>query len=265
MKALGEHLPSLFCTFVVAAVLLTSGVSIALPPEGFENFALIGRGKGTRSLAIDGMYNRPAWRSDSESLQFYAGWPTENKNYLTVGARSLAAPQFGDRFAAFARWDWTFFDVTSIAIKYIHEEWRYIATSKETWALDYNFFIPFGEQKTGFYFSLGAYYRWMKQRWNDPWSSPLNYNTKDQEWFFQSVMGWQVGLGDTGSYMTFDWNLRDQFSYYNFDNMAFDLSLNFDGGDSFLFRLTSGVRTSALTMGTGYPAEYYGGMGFVIY
>jgi hypothetical protein len=214
---------------------------------------------------LDGTYNRPAWRPDYESVQANLGLATASGNYFTVGGRTLVSPKFADRFAAYLRYDLILWGLTSVALKYIHEEWRYLSSSKETWSLDYNFLVPVGQGRSGFYMTFGAYYRFLKQRWDAPWSSPFNYNTRDQEWFFHSVMGWQFALGSSGTYLTFDWNLRDQFSYYNFDNMAFDSSIHFDGGDHFIFKLDFGIRTSALTMGAGYPAEYFGGLGMKVY
>lgn len=248
---------------ILAWVLMTTGVSLALPPEGLENFALLNDGKPSRNFGVDFVYQSPAWRDDFESVQGLIGVPM-GSDLFTFGARGMVGPRSGERSAYMGRYDWIFGKGQSFALKYIHEEWSYIASAKEVWGADYNLFVNFGQSTAGFYMALGYYYRWLKQRWNQPWGDPLNYNTRDQESFLQGVFGLKIPLFSDANFITFDLNWRDRFSYYNFDNMAFDAGIYFPG-EGFLLRLNGGIRTSAVTMGAGYAAEYYGGMGFVFY
>ncbi len=245
---------------ITLLVLLTASVSSALPAEGFENFAIINQGKTQNYFSTNFDYQAPVWRNDFESVELMGGTPIGN-NLLSVGAKTMIGPQTGERSAYFARFDWILFDTQSIALKYIHEDWSYIASSKEVWSADYNLFAPFGTN-SGFYMSLGYYYRWLKQRWNEPWASPLNYDTRDQESFLQGVFGLKVPIFSDANFMTFDINWRDNFSYYNADNFALDTGFYFPG-ESFLLRINLGMRTAAVTMGAAAPSEYYGSIGFL--
>jgi len=233
---------------------LTLSVSQALPPEGLENFGLLGNGQGHSSFALGVGYQNPVWKNDFETVETITSFALD-KDLLTIGAKSDAAPKWADRWSVFLRYDFTFLETHSLALKYIHEEWGYISTAKEAWVLDYNAFIPMGEGGGGFYFALGPYYRWLKQRWDAPWSAFWNYNTNDHEWFFQGLMGWKVMMGQS-SYFTLDINLRDRFTYYNLDNSGYDLSFTFPN-DEIVFQIHSGLRSAALFMGAAQPTDYY--------
>ncbi len=252
-------LMSKFLVAVLVVVTLTGGVSQALPPEGFENFAILNKGKAHSFFEIDFTYQAPVWKNDVQSAQAMLGLAS-GTNLWTLGAKTQVSPFVGERSAYFIRYDLTFLSTNSFAIKYIHEEWSYIASAKEVWSGDFNFFVPWSNGASGYYMTIGYYYRWLKQRWNEDWGNPLNYNTRDQESWFQGLLGFKVGMGSS-NFMTFDLNWRDNFTYYNFDNMAFDLGLHFPS-PGFLFKLNGGVRTSALTMGAGLAAEYYALAGF---
>ncbi|HEX4925532.1 MAG TPA: hypothetical protein VFV50_15670 [Bdellovibrionales bacterium] len=250
-------------TFIILAAALTCSVAAALPPEGFENVTLIGRGKGSTQYAPALTYVSPVWRDVYQGAQFELGLPA-GTNYASFGARSSLSPEWGDRDAYYARFDYVMLQASSLSFKWMHENWRYIASAKESIGLEYNVFFGFNGRKSGMYGTFGGYYRWLKQRWNDPWWSPLNLNTEDHEGYFVFVLGWQSSIGTSGSYFTFDVNNRDPFSYYTMDNLAFDLGLNIDLGRT-LWRVVAGVRTSALTMGTGAISETYGSIGLVFY
>jgi hypothetical protein len=250
-------------TFLSLMAILTCSVANGLPTEGFESFTLYGNGTLPPFHRFEVTHQKPVWRNEFQNIQ-YVGGTTLGENYLSYGARTTLGPQWGDRDAYFLRYDYTIFKVTSLAVKLMHENWRYISTSKDTFGLEYNAYFGFQGQRSGAYFSFGGYYRWLKQSWNDPWWSPMNLNTEDQEGYFQFVFGWQKSLGSGGSFLTLDINNRDAFSYYTMDNLGFDLALNLDSG-GIVWRAGVGARTSALTMGTGSTSETYGSLGILIH
>jgi len=251
----------MFKWFALLGVLTTS-VSYALPPEGFENFAVVNGGKLESFFELGFLHQSPAWRNDFQSADMIAGIKTPN-NLLTFGGKSMVSPYSGERSAFFGRYDWTFAKTNSFALKYIHEAWSYIASAKETWSADFNFFAPLGSGSAGYYITFGYYYRWLKQRWNSDWGNPLNYDTRDQESWFQGVSGFKIPMSKD-NFVSFDINWRDNFSYYNFDNMAFDLGFYFPSQSS-LLKVHGGLRSSALTMGSGFVSEYYAGLAIQYY
>jgi hypothetical protein len=131
--------------------------------------------------------------------------------------------------------------------------------------LDYNVFFPIGSNRNGIYVSMGYYYRWLKQRWNTNWSAPFNFSTDDQEGYAQGELGFQKSIGNAGSYWTLDLNYRDNYSYYHFDNVAFEGTFNAAFSQNFIIRMSVGIRTAALFMGTGSISENFAGLGFVFY
>lgn len=250
-------------TVLLTWIALTTGVAYAIPPEGLENFGVLNQGKVSDSSAIKLSLDRPVFRPDFESLQ-YVGGTTLGENYLSYGARGTLAPKAGDRSAFFLKYDWVFDKKHSFAIKYIHEVWQYISSAKESFGVDYNGYFPLGKGQTGVYVSFGGYYRYLKQRWDEGWYNPFNLSSEDQEGFFQGVLGWQIGLPEARDFVTIDVNWRDEFSYYNFDNAGFDLGFNFEG-KGLVGKIIFGIRTAAITMGTGNITEYNLAIGFETY
>jgi hypothetical protein len=242
---------------------LTTSVASAFPPEGFENYAILNRGFTTGGLSTSMMYSHPVWTGDYESFDVIGNVPIGN-DVLTFGGRATVANYFGDRTAYFARYDWTWAETMGMSFKWAHEDWKYISTSKDAFGGELNFLWPMGEAaQSGLYFTVGANYRYIKQRWDSPWWAPLNTNTKDREWFFVGCLGYKFSLGKY-SFWTLDANTRDAFGYYALDNVAFDTKF-YVGSQTFLFNILFGVRTSATWVGTMYPSNYYGGIGFTVY
>lgn len=249
--------------FAFLGLVLTTSVAGALPPEGFENVTLLGRGTASKYYSAAITHQKPIWRSSFQSAQYYFGLPV-GSDYFTAGVRSSITPSWGDRDAYFLRYDFVMLKSSSFSFKWMHENWRYISTSKESAGFEYNLFYGAEGRRSGVYLSLGYYHRWLKQAWNDPWWSPFNLDTQDQEGYATFTLGWQTAFGTNGSYFTVDMNSRDPYSYYTMDNIAFDLGLNFNAG-KFIVRTVVGMRTSALFMGTGAVSEYYGSLGIVSY
>lgn len=254
---------TLCASFLFFGVVLTGSVAQALPSEGFENFTLLGRGTASSYYSASIADQKPVWRQEFQSAQYYWGTPV-GTNYFTAGARVSFTPSWGDRDAYFLRFDYRVFQSTSFAFKAMHENWRYISTAKESAGLEYNTFFGLDGRKSGMYATFGYYHRWLKQAWNEPWWAPTNLTTSDQEGYFLFALGWQTAFGTSGSHFTLDMNNRDPYSYYTMDNIAFDLGLNIDAG-KLIWRVVLGMRTAALFMGTGSVSEYYGSIGIISY
>lgn len=247
----------------IALFQLTTGVAMAFAPEGFENLSLLNRGLPTGGLVTAASYSNPIWTSDYESLEVIGNVPL-GFNLLTFGGKATVANKFGDRTAYFTRFDLGIGQDSSFSVKWAHEDWKYISASKDALGAEGNFVWRLSDFGDGFYCVFGANYRYIKQRWDSPWWAPLNTNTKDREWYFTGVAGFKIMLDDI-SFYTIDANIRDAFSYYPLDNVAFDGKLYLGNGRGSFFNIFGGVRTSAIWVGTIYPSNYYAGIGLTVY
>lgn len=230
--------------------------------EGLNNFTIFNKAGTSSSLSPQIQYAKPVWTTAYSMFEAIASTPL-GSNLLTYGAKVNVGSAYGDRDAYLLRYDFIFAGTSSLSLKWTHEDWKYISTSKDSFGFEYNSYVPILD-KSGVYGCIGGYYRYLKQKWNDPWWSPFNYNTKDQEYYFTGALGWKMALGEK-SFYTFDLNIRDAWAYYGLDNVAFDLNFYLNGGPNFLWKLNAGTRSSALWVGTLYPSIYYFGVGFVIY
>jgi hypothetical protein len=89
---------------LILALLMTTDVVWGAPPEGLENFGLLGRGKASTMYSLKGTYSDPTWRGQTTAVEFYGGTPLGG-NYLSSGARSNIHPYWGDRSAYFLKYD----------------------------------------------------------------------------------------------------------------------------------------------------------------
>ena len=151
-------------------------------------------------------------------MSIYGGVPTAAGNYLAIGGSVTVGSTFDDRDAYFLRWDETFWSTHSVALKWVHEDLKFITSSIDAFGVDYNGFWPWSE-RSGVYFVLGGYYRYLKQNWNGTWWAPLSLNSSDQEGYLEAELGWQFSWGAT-NFVTFDLGSRDPFSYSNIDNTS---------------------------------------------
>lgn len=182
----------------------------------------------------------------------------DDNDLYTLGAGSSFTEDNKDRNAFFIRYDWLFGDRNSLSFKWTFEQWRYIRAAKDSIGLEYNSFINFS--KRGLYLSFGYYHRWLKQRWNKNASHPLNFDTKDHEGFFTFCLGWL--WGNKENYWTFDINSRDDFSYYNLNNIAFDLNYHRHWAGNYIKAFVS-VRTSGVLVGVGTYNQVTSGLGLL--
>lgn len=245
----------------MAVALVAPSVGNAFPAEGFEVFALQGKASESAISAQVG-YHNPTWKTDYETLQLYYGTLTNSKNYISVGGSLTVANQAGDKSSYFARFDWIFFETHSIALKFSHDDWKLISTGRDSVGLDYNGFLSW--DRGGIYYSIGGYYRWLKQRWNSNWWMPFHFTTSDNEGFLQGVLGWKGSLF-TESYYTIDVNTRDFWGYHSVDNMAFDLGFNFAAAQGLTIKLNLGTRVSSILVGAPIPSEVYAYFGFLLF
>jgi len=110
---------------MILGLVMTGSVAHALPPEGFENFTLIGRTLPTSYYSAGVGHHRPAWRKEFQDVHLFYGTPA-GSNYFTFGAKASVTPSWGDRDAYFARYDFRVFESSSFAFTWMHENWRYI-------------------------------------------------------------------------------------------------------------------------------------------
>lgn len=247
---------------VYLLILITHGVVHAAPTEGFEATTLYGRELVPKTYFMANIgYENPPWRSDSEFIEAIGSFSTDAGNMFTFGTNLTVANTRGDRSHYMFKYDQFLWRSGSISFKWAHQDLKYISSSRDFAGLDFNVFFPTGEWG-GFYLSLGTYYRWLKQRWNAPWWSPLNLETQDQEAFVHGTIGFQFPLFES-SFWTLDLNAKDAFIYYGVDHLAFDATINFNLEENLYLRTLFSVRTSASWMGTMMPAIYTFSVGIV--
>lgn len=243
-------------------MLLTCSVGHALVPEGVENFGILNAGKPTAGVGSALTYTNPVWTTDYESLDVIGNAPIFNGNLLTFGGQVTVANKWGDRTGYFFRYDQLLGGTSSVSLKWGHSDWKYIQSSRDSYGLEFNK-VWQNEDKGAIYFSIGGYYRLLRQRWDEDWWVPLNSKTKDREGYFTVLLGMKSMLNEN-SFYTVDMNIRDAWAYYGLDNFAWDLSFYFGGGGLY-FKVFGGIRSSATWVGTAYPAQQYVGFGFVSY
>lgn len=158
------------------------------------------------------------------------------------------------RDAWFLRYDFLFGEQNSLSFKYIHENWYWLSSGKESIGLSFNSMTSWN-----FYYTVGYYFRWLKQSWDRGAYAPFTFSTDDKEGFVVLVLGWKFELS-SGSFWTVDFNNRDSFSYYSSDNWAVDFKYYLPS-DTFTISILAGFRLSGLFGLAPYPATGYGGLG----
>lgn len=236
--------------------ILTSQVSWAQPPEGFGPIVYqeqrMGEAKGEVKYGL--LRQDPAWSRSIEQAEWSFSTPLNSWLILGSGTQFPIAQNGLNRDAYYLRFDFKSGSQTTFAIKWIHQNWYYIMSAKETIAMDYNSSFTLGG---GFalYGTFGIFYRWLKQRWHPAPLDALRFDTNDQEGYFQGIFG--IKYLHATTFWTLDINNRDRFSFYNGDNLGVDFTLNIPWGSTTLFQWLLGARFSSWLAGTAYPSESY--------
>jgi hypothetical protein len=174
--------------------------------------------------------------------------PIFGKNYLSYGALLTVNSSFNDRDAYFIKYDQTFYN-SSVSLKLLHLDYRYIASGKNIISLDYNSSFNIGHSSL-FYFVGGLYYRVSLNSWNQPSWSPINYNSEDKEYFPEILFGAKIEL-IRNTFVTLDLNNRDIFNAVSGDNVALDFSANYAPTPKFTLRFIISNRFTGLLGGNG--------------
>ncbi len=192
-------------------LLIFSQISMAAI-EGFESYAIFqSRSRAHIHLGIS--YN---WQNfidpyPTYPLQF-GYWYLKNL-YFSSGLQLSSGQNSGDRLAYYFRNDWFFGESSSISIKYLHEDWYYIQSAKESIGLELNSSYQILGKKLVFYYAFGAFHRWLKQEWNENTHTPFYFKSDDESGFLTSLLGWLYNLNQNA--YGFEVYTRDTFSYYN--------------------------------------------------
>lgn len=245
--------------------LMTAGVANAVPIEGFESLFLIGRGtpKTTVSIAQDAVQS--GWLDESyQRTRVQISAPVfEGPFLLTGGFFNQTAPTPSERSAFFLRTDWRTTETSLISLKYTYSAWNYLSSSRDLLTLEYSSFFPIAK-RSGVYFSIGYFHRWLRQAWNKKWAQPLNWDTEDHMGFFSFLVGWQWELGSE-SYWTIDINNREPFDHHNLDHLGIDSTFNFALGPSLYLNVVGGIRSASTFVGTIYPVQNHFSIGITYF
>lgn len=228
----------------------------ALPPEGFENFVIM---RSTQSLSSITMnWNYPYYRAEYYNIEFLN---SENKDSSidTWGLYLSLSPDGLERDGYFYRKDFKWGQYSSISFKYLHEDWRYIVTGKESLTLAWNHYNDWNGR--GLYLNFGYYHRWLKQRWNTNQYIPLTFNTEDNEGYLSFILGYK-GMTIDDCFWTIDINSQNQFSNFHFSNVALDISYNILS-DGILLRSYFSARTASYFVGAPAYSSFHLGIGLV--
>lgn len=161
------------------------------------------------------------------------------------------------------RYDYTFGGTQSVSLKWLHNDWNYMASAQENIALEYNAYVPVESLGTGGYFTLGIYQRWLKQSWNNNYQNPFSLDTDDTSMFLAATFGILFKVGSEGSFITIDLNNRDTFNFYNSDDVGTDLSYYWKLESENFIRLIAGTRWSGFfTFLPGYATTNYVGAAY---
>lgn len=241
---------------------LQLGQALAFIPEGLETMSLYKSSPKKSHIYANFQSVESVWRSEGNSLVTLIDYQTDSKDLVTLGYYQTTSKD--DKFAYFFRYDLIFWGTQSISLKYLHNEWNYISTTQENLALEYNGFVPWGSGRTNFFYTLGLYGRWLKQKWNNDYQNPLSFQTDDKSVFATLAAGLLIEFGTNGSFVTVDFNNRDFFNFHNADNFATDVSFYFAFQKSLTLKIFAGTRWStSFTYIPGFPATNYVGLGVI--
>lgn len=195
----------------------------------------------------------PNFRSYYPSIALAFGQSTDSGDYYNLGVNSSIGDAAGEKLAYYLRYDFRFGEQSSISLKYLHEDWFYIDSAKESWGLEYNSAFDFVQNTWGFYYSIGIFYRWLKQSWNDNPHSIFNYDTEDQSAFLSLLFGWRKI--DNERHWGFEMHNRDAFSYYNTNHVNFEVYYTFLSTYDAISIYTN-MKTTGLMVGAPNMSEW---------
>lgn len=193
------------------------------------------------------------WNSFYRSADFSLG-KSEKQHEYSFGYKSSLDPETNKRDAWYVRYDYNFSKGYSVNFKFIHENWYWLTSAKESMGLAYNV-----NTDLGLYYSVGYYFRWLKQSWDDDPYIPFTFDTDDKEGFLTLLLG--IAFDNGHDYWTLDFNNKEAYSYFSADNWAVDFKYHLKTGSSSYLTFLLGVRFTGIMGLSPYPAATYTGLG----
>ncbi len=248
--------------FLVAALLCawTQNAQSSVP-EALEGLLISSKNQGTRAnLSLQS--TESLWRSEGASVSATVDFITAARNSFTIGYyQTLDDYSSPAKNAYFLRYDFTIMGTQSISLKWLHNDWNYIPATQENFALEYNGFLMVESLGTGAYYSVGVFKRWLKQVWNENYQNSFSFSTEDTSLFAVATIGISYRLG--GNLITFDFNNRSTFNFYNADDVGTDFTYYWQFSNGSFMRILLGTRwASFFTYLPGYATTSYLGVGY---
>jgi hypothetical protein len=233
------HLFLLFMSFIFSPKVA------AIPSEGLNEWG-IKKQNSKFSTQLNANSNHSFWLPNYNSLEGIFGYKSDSHLYI-MGYQASENLDEVQRDAWFIKYEYLLSNA-SISFKYIHNNWYWISSGKESLGLSFNLNTSWGG-----YSNFGYYHRWLKQAWNSSPYSPFNFNTNDKDGFFIFNLGWSFEY--SGSILTVDFNNRDAFNYYSADNWALDSKYYMLINNDLAFTTTLSIRFTGLWGAAPYPGS----------
>lgn len=230
-------------------------------PEALEGLLVSAKNQGSRrNFSLQS--TESLWRSEGASFSATADIITAARNSFTLGYyQTLDSYTSPEKNAYFLRYDFTIMGTQSISLKWLHNDWNYIPAAQENFALEYNGFLMVESLGTGAYYSIGVFKRWLKQVWNENYQNPASFQTEDTSVFAVITLGLSYRVG--GNLITFDFNNRSTFNFYNADDVGTDLTYYWQFSNGSFMRILMGTRWSSFfTYLPGYATTSYLAAGY---
>ncbi|GEM_PF-3726828 len=242
-----------------------SSIAYGLPPEGLEGYGIYSKESANYHVYLQGENRNSYWKTEGLGTSIISDYLNESGNQWTLGFYQNADTVNSNHLAYFVRYDLIPWETHSLSLKYLHQDWYFIESGQENIGLEFSGYFPFELARSSFYYSIGFYYRWLKQSWNQDAHKPFSFQTEDKSGFPTFTLGFQKELSDDGSFLTFDYNDRDAFNYQNGDSWSTDLSVNISFGEERFLKLYYGVMWGGtFTFLPGFPMSEYFGVGLVL-
>lgn len=249
----------------ILAGLFIAPMAQAFPPEGFESYGLYLKESSNTRVYLQGENRNSYWKTEGLGYSIIGDYLNESENQWTFGYYQNSDEINSNQSAYFVRYDLIPWESHSLSLKYLHQDWYYIESGQENIGLEFSGIFPMEFARSGFYYSIGFYYRWLKQNWNQDANKPFTFATQDKSGFACFTVGFQKKLSNKGSFLTFDYNNRDAFNYQNADSWATDLSLNIAIGKKNFLKIYYGVMWGGtFTFLPGFPTAEYFGVGIIL-
>ena len=249
---------------ILKALFFTS-IACAFPPEGLEGFAIYSKESTDYHVFLQAEKRNSYWKTEGLGTSIMADYVTEAENQWTLGFYQNTDKINDNEIAYFARYDLIAWETHSVSLKYLHQDWYYIESGQENIGLELSGAFPLEFSRTSFYYSIGFYYRWLKQSWDQDAHKPFTFKTEDKSGFGSFTLGFQKQLTSNGSFLTFDYNDRSAFNYQNGDTWSTDLGINIAfRKDRYLKFYYGALWSGVFTFLPGIPASEYYGIGVIL-